>query len=170
MKTKQNGIKQMKESKKDNKYKQSIRCIKYEVKLLKKQMKQGITENSILSAVEEQAVEAPREYSEDIDSLKNSHNELEEALRCLKHEMKQLKSNTPEPIVSAPVEQTPVDLSPHENDIRCLKYEVKRLKEHPVVENIAPSAVKPPINNTKLNNSNQALLLMIIWCLFCWSN
>ncbi len=80
----------MKESKKDNKYKQSIRCIKYEVKLLKKQMKQGITENSILSAVEEQAVEAPREYSEDIDSLKNSHNELEEALRCLKHEMKHL--------------------------------------------------------------------------------
>ena len=144
MKTKQNGIKQMKESKKDNKYKQSIRCIKYEVKLLKKQMKQGITENSILSAVEEQAVEAPREYSEDIDSLKNSYNELEEALRCLKHEMKQLKSSTPEPIVSSPFEQTPIDNS---SDIDSLKNSVNELEE-------ALKCIKYEMRQVKQNNSS----------------
>ena len=85
--------------------------------------------------------------------MKNSVNELEEALRCLKHEMKHFKSSIPEPVAFAPAEQTPVDLSPHENDVRCLKYEVKRLKERPVVENIAPSAVEertvePPVNNS----------------------
>ena len=74
--------------------------------------------------------------------MKENINELEEALRSLMHEMKQLKSSTPEPVVVAPAEQTPVDLSPLENDVRCLKYEVMKLREHPIIESITPATVE----------------------------
>lgn len=72
----------------------------------------------------------------DIDALKDNMRELDEALRCLKHEMKQLKER---PVVSSIQPNEPVDLSPLENDLRCLKYEVKRLKERPVCGEPRPS-------------------------------
>ena len=127
-------IKQFKDTQlNQTKLDQTLRCLKYEIKLLKKR---PINEDSTIpSAIEERSVETPIDHNEELETVKNSVNELEEALRCLKHEIKQLKSTPiPEPVVSqAPVEEsTPVDLTPVENDIRCLKYEVKRLKERPV--------------------------------------
>ena len=96
--------------------------LKYEVKRFKETL---VVENIAPASVEERAVEPLIDNSIGIESLKNTVNELEEALRCLKHKIKQIKSTTPE---ATPVEQTPVDLSPLENDVRCLKYEVCPLK------------------------------------------
>lgn len=60
-------------------------------------------ENIAPAAVEERAVDTPFDHNDDIESMQISINELEEALRCIKHELKQLKeSPAQEPVVSAP--------------------------------------------------------------------
>ena len=90
-----------------------IRCLKYEVKRLKKR---PVYENIVPAAFEERSVESPIDHSEEIESLKNSVNELKEALCYLKHEIIQRKSA---PVQEPVVTLAPIDLTPVDNVIRC---------------------------------------------------
>ena len=78
-----------------------IRYLIYEDKRLKER---PITENIAPTAVEERAVDTPFDHSDDIESMKNSIDALEEALRCIKHELKQFKERpVQESVVSSSV-------------------------------------------------------------------
>ena len=76
----------------------------------------------------------------DIDDLKNSVDELNETLRCLKNEVKQLKER---PIISQPLSEIPSDEQqktkpPPKKEPRYMKYEIKKQKEEPSIENKEP--------------------------------
>ena len=78
-----------------------IRYLMYEDKRLKER---PVAENIAPAADEELAVDTPFDHSDDIESINNSINELEEALRCIKHELKQFKERpVQESVVSSSV-------------------------------------------------------------------
>ena len=122
----------------------TLRCIKYEIKLLKKRPIN--VDNSISAKVEEHSNETPIYHIDDLDTVNNNVYELEEVLRCMKHKIKQLKSTVvQEPIVTpSPVEEpSPIVHSDDlesikksiyelEKDLRCLKQEINQLKSAPV--------------------------------------
>ena len=66
-----------------------IRYLMYEDKRLKER---PVAENIAPTAVEERAVDTPFDHSDDIESMKNSIDALEEAFRYLKCKIKQLRS------------------------------------------------------------------------------
>ena len=77
----------------------------------------------------------------DIDDLKNSVDELNETLRCLKNEVKQLKER---PIISQPLSEIPSDEQQKATPLpkkepRYMKYEIKKQKEEPSIENKEPT-------------------------------
>ena len=76
----------------------------------------------------------------DSDSLEQTANDIEEAIKCIKHEVKKLSEQP----ASVPEQ---VDFSPIVNDILCLKFEVKCLKEGYISENFDPSSSEKLINN-----------------------
>ena len=78
--------------------------------------------------------------------MKKTIDELEEALHCLKHEIKHLKSapfQNPVKQTEPVNESTPVDLTPIESDLRCLNYEVRRLKQSEQPDIIEPFESNP---------------------------
>lgn len=85
----------------------------YEVKRLKER---PVVENIAPAAVEERPVETPVDHSDNIDSLKQSMNELEEALRCSKHELKPVPAE----------ESLPID---HNDNIDSMKKSIDELKK-----------------------------------------
>ena len=109
-----------------------IRCLKYEVKLLKKR---PVFDNIVPATVEERSVEKPVDHSDDLESMKHGMNEPVEVLCCLKREIKQLKSA---PVQKLFDQTAPVDLTSIESDLRCLKYGVRRLKQSEQPEIIEP--------------------------------
>ena len=67
------------------------------------------------AAVEELFNETPVDHSNVIESMKKSIDELEEALHCLKHEIKQLKSTPVQELIVAPA---PVEESNQRSSLR----------------------------------------------------
>ena len=77
-----------------------IRYLIYEDKCLKERP----VENIAPAANEERAVDTPFDHSDDIESINDSIDALEEALRCIKHELKQFKERpVQESVVSSSV-------------------------------------------------------------------
>lgn len=140
----------------NEKINQAIRCIKYEIKQLKKREIPETNETGIPTAVEERAVEIPNFDASEKDELRIHINELEEALRCVKHELRQLKKSS---IATAEKDESSSFIfRPLESDVRCLKYEVRRLKQNKEeLNNVEKSKIESNLVSSEIEKIKQSI-------------
>ncbi|KAK8841109.1 hypothetical protein M9Y10_027309 [Tritrichomonas musculus] len=122
----------------NNKFKNDIKCIKYELKKMKNaplliQNPEDNSDNSKLlnelhavkikiHKIKKQIANSNASINNDSEDLQQHISQIDNNVKCLKYEIKRLKKR---PISSEAINDS------IENQIKCLKYEIKKLKKQP---------------------------------------